>query len=246
MRDERVAALLADWGNRSGTWAAVQQWIETVQEIAELTGFPTWQDVLSQTEFEVDDERSMDELERLAARAERIISELLPRLKPPFDLAGEAVTFVKQLGLPWPWLALELMSHYLERVSGSVSGVVFKHELSVVASDAPAPRVELHFVTEDGEMTGAAIQRLFSEVARVYDQLESARLPRGKMPNKTAEVLRRRTRWFYRHRVRRDGILTIARSEFEHEPQNRRREIQGGIAEIQRLLSLTRYSFDDS
>ena len=75
------------------------------------------------------------------------------------ELAREAWNFLTSIGLPWPWLAVELLDSFC-----SLADESFPKDTATACVDQPAPMVELIFRTEPGERRGDAYHRLKGKV----------------------------------------------------------------------------------
>ena len=67
------------------------------------------------------------------------------------ELAREAWNFLASMGLPWSWLAVELLCLF-----SSLKGGRFPDKAVTAWVDQPAPLVKLIFRTKPGERRGAA------------------------------------------------------------------------------------------
>lgn len=128
-------------------------------------------------------------------------------------MVRDAEAFVKELGLPWPWLMTELLHQYT---------------LWVVQA------------------------RLYE--ARYTERLHAGLLPasvrplpRGKIPDKDEETLKRYALWFYRVKVRGEKVAALARELYgaEDDPPSRRRDVRYGVQKAESLLELGQYRFRD-
>ena len=98
-----------------------------------------------------------------------------------------------------------------------------------------------------GETVGQANERLELELRTLIAEArqELTRfvdiLPRGKVPNRTKESLRKYSEWFYRHKVAGESVRSIASQAFTKEGRmddDRRKDVRRGITKMGGLFAL--------
>ena len=160
------------------------------------------------------------------------------------DVGEQAVNFVKNLGLPYPWLAIELIESFFNAVSGFALGLKIEIDgryESNSPSELIAPKTSMLFQTREGETVKEALDRLSKDVENVVGNLLQPVTRLGKMPDRTIPALERDARWLYRRNVKGESIRSIAIQEFGSD--NRRKDIYDGIRRAKQLLGLTQYTY---
>ena len=167
------------------------------------------------------------------------------------QITDEIYQFVEDIGLPYQWLAWELLGLYFARVLVDDFSWRFTGSFDVedTAYSQPSPEFHWEFSFDDraGETVGQVIERLELEsrtqIAEARQELTRFVdiLPRGKMPNRTKESLQKYAEWFYRNKVAGESIRSIASQAFTEEDRmddERRKDVRGGIKKAESLLSL--------
>ena len=200
---------------------------------------------------------SDDEIKLLAGEATGILrgfrSEIMEYLNSGAFRQGidEIYRFVEDIGLPYQWLAWELLGLYFARVLVDDFSWRFTGSFDVedTAYSQPSPDFHWEFSFDDraDETVGQVIERLELESRT---QIEEARqeltrfvdiLPRGKMPNRTKESLQKYAEWFYKNKVAGESIRSIASQAFtegDRMDDERRKDVRGGMKKAESLLSL--------
>ncbi len=247
--DPRVESIIKDWQDRTGLPVVWHRMVVALGRLDALVSLDYSQlpwDAVTGFDVKVDDASQAAVSE--ADEALKAFLEAIHKLKETISSSSvfqEAKAFVVELGLPWPWLAIELVQLFLARLFA----YDFRwHYLDGLSSEPdvfaePAPVLELSFHTEAGETVVQALERMRREVGDVEARLLRFHepLPPGTMPDKTNDSLKRYARWLYRHRVAGESIKSISRldfGDFEH-----RKQVRDGIERAKELLSLTPYSF---
>ena len=257
-RDERTIALIDTWVNRS---PPVKERLLGIAKISDrLAAMPELQGVeLSwdcENGFKVPSD-SDDEIKSLAGEATEILrgfrSEIMEYWNSGAFRQGidEIYQFVEDIGLPYQWLAWELLGLYFARVLVDDFSWRFTGSLDVEDTAYSQPTPEFHcdisFDARAGETVGQAIERLEIELRTqiVEARQELTRfvdiLPRGKMPKRTKESLQKYAEWFYRNKVAGESIRSIASQAFtegDRMDDERRKDVRGGIKKAEYLLSL--------
>jgi hypothetical protein len=177
-------------------------------------------------------ERGIDETERLA---EELLEALDDRSVPPFD---DVVDLVRDIwGLRWPWIAAELYRAWLLSIGGTVFCQHFEitYHAHVFGWDRPAPEIDVRFATRQGETIADASERFLREIqtAVIVPLKEAAApLPRGRLTDQ--ETAERYVGWWYRQKIRRESIRSIADKQ-----DDRRRLVRHGIAQAERWLAVS-------
>jgi hypothetical protein len=147
---------------------------------------------------------------------------------------------VEDWGLPWVWLEFELLEVFNTTILSAILGMAAITQVAPFVPDPPAPAVRVAFEPAAGETASQARVRLRAETARAMAALTPPAppaLPRGYRP--ATEVTQRHVAWFYRHRVQGESIKHIHRVDFAD-----RATVRHGIAEAERLLSLTPFHWE--
>jgi hypothetical protein len=200
---------------------------------------------------------SEDEIKLLAGEATEILRGFRSESMEHFSSGGfqqtiyEIYRFVEDIGLPYQWLAWELLGLYFARVLVDDFSWRFTGSLDVEDTAYSQPSPEFHcdisFDARAGETVGQAIERLEiesrSQIAEARQELTRFVdiLPRGRVPDRTRKSLRRDAEWFYRHKVARESIRSIASQAFTQEGRmddDRRKDVRRGITKVGDLLAL--------
>ena len=257
-RDERTNAFIDTLINRSPPLK------ERLSEIAKISDRLTAMSEPQKEEISWDYENgfkvcsdSDDEIKLLFGEATEILrgfrSEIMEYLNSGAFRQGidEIYRFVEDIGLPYQWLAWELLGLYFARVLVDDFSWRFAGSLDVEDTTYSQPSPEFHwefsFDARAGETVGQVIERLELEsrtqIAEARQELTRFVdiLPRGKMPNRTKESLQKYAEWFYRNKVAGESIRSIASQAFtegDRMDDERRKDVRGGIKKAESLLSL--------
>ena len=257
-RDERTNAFIDTLINRSPPLK------ERLSEIAKISDRLAAMSEPLEVEISWDYENgfkvssdSDDEIKLLAGEATGILrgfrSEIMEYLNSGAFRQGidEIYQFVEDIGLPYQWLAWELLGLYFARVLVDDFSWRFTGSFDVedTAYSQPSPEFHWEFSFDDraGETVGQVIERLELEsrtqIAEARQELTRFVdiLPRGKMPNRTKESLQKYAEWFYRNKVAGESIRSIASQAFtegDRMDDERRKDVRGGIKKAEYLLSL--------
>ena len=257
-RDERTNAFIDTLINRS---PPLKERLSEIAKISDrLTAMSEPQEVEISWDYEDGSKVSIDsddEIKSLAGEATEKLrgfrSEIMEYLNSGAFRQGidEIYRFVEDLGLPYQWLAWELLGLYFARVLVDDFSWRFTGSFDVedTAYSQPSPEFHWEFSFDDraGETVGQVIERLELEsrtqIAEARQELTRFVdiLPRGKMPNRTKESLQKYAEWFYRNKVAGESIRSIASQAFTEEDRmddERRKDVRGGIKKAESLLSL--------
>ena len=237
---------------------------EKLSEIAtisdRLATMPEPQEMESSWDYENGFKVSSDsdgEIKSLAGEATEVLRGFRSELMEHFSssefqqAADEIYRFVEDIGLPYQWLAWELLGLYFARVLVDDFSWRFTGSLDVEDTAYSQPSPEFHcdisFDARAGETVGQAIERLEiesrSQIAEARQELTRFVdiLPRGRVPDRTRKSLRRDAEWFYRHKVAGESIRSIASQAFTKEGRmddDRRKDVRRGITKVGDLLAL--------
>ena len=257
-RDERTNAFIDTLINRS---PPLKERLSEIAKISDrLAAMPETQDVEIFWDYENGFKGcsdSDDEIKLLFGEATEIVgrfrSEIMEYLNSGAFRQGidEIYRFVEDIGLPYQWLAWELLGLYFARVLVDDFSWRFTGSFDVedTAYSQPSPEFHWEFSFDDraGETVGQVIERLELEsrtqIAEARQELTRFVdiLPRGKMPNRTKESLQKYAEWFYRNKVAGESIRSIASQAFtegDRMDDERRKDVRGGIKKAESLLSL--------
>lgn len=262
-RDERVEAICHEWGVRYRVEPVAVELAQTLEALAKATDTANRGLLLEKmSELDVADDGRTVTVEHGDQEGVRFVTglsenqHLIDRVNELADQLGrcfqaidsrvliaEACEFVKSLGLPWPWLAIEVIESFGYGLSGFTQGQVYKVNHWVEPPDPEVPKLTFRFATRAEETAAEAANRLLVGVGRFLDRLSDGvpEVPRGHIPSDYDAELRdgigRYGRWFYRNRLRGESINAIARGA-----NCDRATVRRGIREAERLLNLTAYS----
>ena len=257
-RDERTNAFIDTLINRS---PPLKERLSEIAKISDrLAAMPETQDVEIFWDYKNGFKGcsdSDDEIKLLFGEATEILrgfrSEIMEYLNSGAfrQVVDEIYQFVEDIGLPYQWLAWELLGLYFARVLVDDFSWRFTGSLDVEDTAYSQPSPEFHcdisFDARAGETVGQVIERLELEsrtqIAEARQELTRFVdiLPRGKMPNRTKESLQKYAEWFYRNKVAGESIRSIASQAFtegDRMDDERRKDVRGGIKKAESLLSL--------
>ena len=248
-RDELTNAFIDTLINRS---PPLKERLSEIAKISDrLAAMPEPQEVEISWDYEDGSKvcsHSDDEIKLLFGEATEKLrgfrSEIMEYLNSGAFRQGidEIYRFVDDIGLPYQWLAWELLGLYFARVLVGDFSWRFTGSFDVedTAYSQPSPEFHWEFSFDDraGETVGQVIERLELEsrtqIAEARQELTRfvAILPRGKMPNRTKESLQKYAEWFYRNKVAGESIRSIASQAFtegDRMDDERRKDVRGGI-----------------
>ena len=258
LQDERTHALVATCVDRSPNTKETLLWISKISDrLAAMSGAQevglSWD---HENGFKVSSD-SGDEIKLLAGEATEILRGFRSGIMEYWNsgafqqVVGEIYRFVEDIGLPYRWLVLELLTLYIARVFVDDLSWCFTGSLDVedttYSQPSPEFRHEFSFDARAGETVGQAIERLEIEAR---NQVAKARrgltrfvnpLPRGRMPNHASESLEKSAEWFYRNKVAGESIRSIASQAFtegDRASDERRKDVRRSIQQAEDLLSL--------
>ena len=256
--DERTNTFLDTLTSRS---PLVKEKLSEIAKISDrLATMPEPQEVEISWDYENGSKVSSDsdgEIKSLAGEATEILRGFRSELMEHFSSSefqqtvDEIYRFVEDLGLPYQWLAWELLGLYFARVLVDDFSWRFTGSLDVEDTAYSQPSPEFHCdISCDaraGETVGQAIERLEIESrSQIADaRQELTRFvdihPRGRVPDRNRKNLRRDAEWFYRNKVAGESIRSIASQVFtegERTDDERRKDVRGGITKVGDLLAL--------
>jgi hypothetical protein len=204
---------------------------------------------------------AINDLERQAQPGEVLSPKVFMRLVKPFlsamrrvdFIAPDVVTFVRdELGLPWPWVAIELCQVLVLEAMGIICGGPWHMTWHVELEDPAAPDLRFTFEVQPGETISTAHRRFIDEANTFSTRLEEAApaVEVGRVPSDLSHEARdgvgEYARWFYRHRVCGESIRSIAREYHTARSHRRafdacdcRKAVRYGLGQAERLLSLS-------
>ena len=245
-QDPKVEDLVDHWAKMTGLGELAIRLACSGERLADLVGLDYRAELLDQEEFTIEDE-NVEEFEVALAEFKAVFKAFLLRLETPnhaLDVGREAKDFVLKLGLHYPWLAIQLIEWFWHDVVGLAIGLDFDLEWwyeQKLASEFTAPKINFTFQTREGEDVEEALERLNEQYQGAADKLLEPVPSTGKVPDRTIPALERDARWFYRRKVKRESIRSIAISEFG--TSDRRKDIYDGISRAKGLLALTQYTY---
>ena len=255
--DERTNAFIDTLISRS---PLVKERLSEIAKISDrLATMPEPQEVEISWDYEDGFKVSSDsdgEIKSLAGEATEILRGFRSELMEHFSSSefqqavDEIYRFVEDIGLPYQWLAWELLGLYFARVLVDDFSWRFTSSFDVedTAYSQPSPEFhcEISVDARAGETVGQVIERLELEsrtqIAEARQELTRFVdiLPRGKMPNRAKESLQKYAEWFYRNKVAGESIRSIASQAFtegDRMDDERRKDVRGGIKKAESLLS---------
>jgi hypothetical protein len=244
--DENVLTLLSHWAQATGLVECGIRLACAGDCLAELVGLESRGDLYRRKDLKIEEGQVQEAQETLSEfyTAFDAFAQEICDLGRSGSVWREAIDFVLSLELPYPWLAMELIECFVYATTGFAMGRTFHLRRwfePLQLSEITAPPTTLEFQTGDAESVAAALERLQEEFKRARDNLLETVPPRGRIPKRTADILKRNARWFYRHKVKGDSIRSIAISELGS--SDRRKDVYDGIKSAEELLKLTLYTF---
>lgn len=173
---------------------------------------------------------------------------------PTLDIGPDVIRLVRdELGLPWPWVAVDLLTtiHRMDelKVDEPVQAMPPAWEIAVLS---PLFTIEV----QDGDATDdvrAELLRALTALDHAEAAAKGKRQQKG--PRGAGDYLRTWGRWYYEARVRRPAKSIRAIAAAHHAAQahvrdlgdtehhDDRKHVRKAIAKAERLLSLGAYSF---
>jgi hypothetical protein len=244
--DEKVQTLVSHWAKTTGLEERALRLADAGDRLAKLAGLDSRGALTYTDELTVADDK-VQESDTLITEWTAALDDLDSRfttVKDDAEIWKEAIEFVINLGLPYPWLAIELIESTFFAILGIALGEVYRTEIwyePEPLSEIAAPMVSMSFQTHEGESVEQAVTRLLNEAKETAKKLLEP-VPRpGKIPDRRIPVLERNGCWFYRHKVKGESIRSIAISELGS--SDRRKDVYDGIKSAEELLKLTLYTF---
>ena len=123
--DEKVQQLVSHWAKITGLEERALSLASSSDRLARLAGLESRGELIGRDEltFEADEEQHGKDA---MAETEAAYDAFFLQLSEPAhhaDVGEQAVNFVKNLGLPYPWLAIELIESFFNAVSGFALGL---------------------------------------------------------------------------------------------------------------------------
>lgn len=241
-----VEDLVGHWAKITGLEERALRLASSGERLAELVGLDYRGELFDREEFTFEDEK-VQEFEMALAEYKAALKAFLLRLERPghaADVGREAKDFVLKLGLPYPWLAIQLIEWSLHAIVGLALGLEFEVEgwyEQMLPSEITAPKITVTFQTREWESVEEALERLNEAYQGAADKLLEPVASTGRVPDRTIPALERNARWFYRNQVKRESIRAIAISDFG--TGDRRKDVSDGIRRAKDLLALTQHTF---
>jgi tetratricopeptide (TPR) repeat protein len=160
--------------------------------------------------------------------------------------------YVQSLGIEWPWVEAELgLAFDVVYLEGLLTGV--PRGIMITGRLQPphmTERLETELKIDVGEAVPDAISRLQAYEAEIRDARKrlasnTTPLPRGRVRAKTQETLAEDVRRYFRNRILRESIASIARRDYP-EAQDRRKDVRTSIRRAERALSLTSFRYTEN
>jgi hypothetical protein len=249
-----VIARIETWGNDIGLIQAAEEFVGVLDSIAQLCGLAHRSDLFLQDQdhsgIRLPDGMSDEELSRQLSQAIARYQESMHRCSQSTEAA---ITYVRdELHLPWPWLACELHLKLLMDTYQYVLGVEMPMGYRLDPDDPPAAPFNWTFETRPGETLSVAQRRFTEEANAAFAQLQAfqddaAHAPLGRIRKDLEYIVRRNTRWFYRH-YHAERINDSDHPDFDSiHPDfpscSCRTNVRTGIREAERVLGLTPFHF---
>lgn len=232
MEDARVPVLFADIDRTAGLFAAADHLAPLATVLAQRLGMTHRSDLWLTEPAEL--ARRIDRVP-ITVEYKALITDTMRVRKAAMDayntidapiVAARLEMFVRELRVPWRWLALELVQQYLALFWSQVYGRRIEQDRGLVIGVAAAPRA--------GEDFAAAYQRQAAALAAAAQRyLKAKRRSKTAGPKSDGQHLERYATWFYRHRVKGDSLGRIAA-----DADTSRANVKRGIGVVEQLLDL--------
>lgn len=247
--DARVIAVFEEWGRQTGLTEAATAVGKAGDTVAAATGM-TSRAALFEPTYQAPRERETAApfaqfAERLGRYHERIDCATKVRLvnPTPHHLVQ------RTLGLPWPWVAIELVDSFYRSVHAIATGRVIVRRLWAEPTYPRAPAQGFVFAPSADEPARNARRRFERESAEYRQALLGVeRSEADGRFRKGCEQIVRDAQWFYRARVKHpaDSIRVLAQAYHASTHGDRavsgrtdsRSVVQNGIKRAERLLDL--------
>jgi hypothetical protein len=253
-KDDKVQERVSFWGKKTGMDERVIHAAQALERLRELAGLEHRGELmhLDGEDLAIDNDK-LEESDNATHEAMLALEGLPGEEEDTEWISKDAIAFVKELGLPYPWLAAELVDSFYIAATGAAWGVVFHRDFWYDAEaerwEGPVPPGKIELDLREGETWADVLERL-SKI--LVDRGLPMPIPRGKIPGEgRQEKLEQWAYWFYLNRVKGVSINQIARDEFpiienddgSYLNLDRRSDVRRGITTVERLLGLTPYEF---
>jgi hypothetical protein len=237
--DPRVAACLAEIDRTTGLLAAAERFAPLASTLADRIGVGDRVALLLDPHIG----RAIDAVP-VTAEYETLVSETMrardavflayTQLDAPI-VAAQLEVFLRRVGLPWRWLAIELAEQYSALFWTGMYGHRMEQQRVVSLSIGPGATLR----PRPGENPAAAYERSSATyAAAVRRYLEARRRAKLAGAKSDGRYLERYAAWFYRRRLKGDSSRQIAR-----DAQTSTANVRRGIAVVEPLLDLPRERF---
>jgi hypothetical protein len=239
--DPRVAACLADIDRTTGLLTAAERYMPLAAALAARIGVRDRVDLLLNPNIgrAIDAVPVTPEYEALVAETRVALAAAyvaFAQIDAPI-VAAQLEVFLRGVGLPWRWLAVELIEQYRALFWTGMYGHHMEQERALGLALGPGATRR----PRPGEDPAAEYQRAVTPFGAALQRYLTARR-RTKLagPKSAGHHLEHYAGWFYRHRVKSpaDSLRRLARDE-----QTSLANIRRGIAVVEPLLDLPRERF---
>lgn len=246
INEPRVLTVFMQWGRQTGILNLANRIAVQADRLAQLLALTHRRDLFlkpitldasdlsSRTIQALDSQKTA--LEAACRRFEKAIDDHGKTL-----LKGAMDMVRRDLELCWPFVAKELLECFFMKAWSHASGVSYERTIWFEPKLLVAHKMTVTFTN------GKDLKR---ELARAKQEglalVKRSALPRGVLPKKTAEAIRRNALWFCRAEIGDVPIPTLAKEYHDKEHgditcENDAAAVRIGIRETRRLLNLTQF-----
>jgi hypothetical protein len=250
VRDQRVKAAFAQWGKPPGLTKRVTQVAVVADRLARSLTLDHRRELfMRDISVDVSDlsSRTLARLEKQKAAIEMACLQFWKTMETYTKrLAKKALDFVREdLELSRPFVVTDLLDYFMMQTWSLACGAPHHRRAWFEPKPPGAHTIEITFASE---------QDLKRESARVkregLESVKQSATPRGRVPKKKVESIRRNVRWFVRNKI--GGVLIADLAKEYHDANHPNLDysdcndwttVDKGIREAERLLNLTSHHF---
>ncbi len=259
MDDPDVDALFERWSDATPFGRAARACGDQLTRMADVAGLESSQDLraimdimdeaIEETIPAPDWVTTQDEADAIGRELSDLVPEATVRLDAmiaavqeiDFDpLVPDAIALVRdRWGLPWPWLAFELIEAWGHAAAADGLGTIGTIRYGVRVDELSAPAPQIAFETRPGETIGDLMLRGLEEVyLRLEEAADAARIRVGRRVE--LDVVGRYVGWWYRRRIVGESLRSIAGKD-----DGKRPHVRKGITRAEGWLGAVGWTWAD-
>jgi hypothetical protein len=261
--DPDVCARLDSWGRAIGLIQASEELARAIEAAAQRVGLRHRSELWGARDREPREPFGEAEDAGYTRQVREAGERYLEALTRVDEVLEAATRYVRdELGFRWGvWLAYTLYVQVIYDANMHILGVERDFAYGYEPYDPPARDFTWTFANHPGETVSAKQRRFIEESNAAYAEIQAVpdaheQMPFGRQRQDLEAKARRNARWFYRRKVRQELIVSIARDHHATRVKDKtctktfpgcacRTNVYDGIAEAERVLSLTPYFFGE-